>query len=295
MRNAAALVQMTPALQPAAVHRRPWLRFVRRRTAVAGGFVVAIFLLMTLLGDWIRPYPPAAIDYDHTLSLPSFAHLAGTDDFGRDILSRLIIGSRYSLGMGLVATSVGTLLGAAWGISSAFYGHGFDNISMRMVDVLLAFPGILLAIAIVAILGPGFVNVVIAVGVFGIPTFARLTRGPGLAVMAQEYIQAAHALGAGGVRIMGRHILPAVLPSILVYFTLRIGITILTASALSYLGLGVQPPTPEWGAMLANARLFLNVAPHLVLAPGITISLAVLGFNLLGDGVRDALDPRLRT
>jgi glutathione transport system permease protein len=295
MRDAAALPAALPAGAAAPSRRRPWLRFVRRRTAVAGGIVVALFLLVMVLGDWLRPYPPAASDYEHTLAPPSPQHLAGTDDFGRDIMSRLIIGSRYSLGMGLLATSVGAVLGAAWGVAAAFYGRWFDNVSMRVVDVLLAFPGILLAIAIVAILGPGLVNVVIAVGIFGIPTFARLTRAPALASMGQEYIQAARALGARNLRIMGLHILPAVLPSVLVYFTLRIGTTILTASALSYLGLGVQPPTPEWGAMLASARLFLNVAPHLVLAPGITISLAVLGFNLLGDGVRDALDPRLRT
>lgn len=248
-----------------------------------------------LLGDWIRPYPPAAVDYEHTLAPPSRDHLAGTDDFGRDIMSRLLIGARFSLGMGLVATTAAAALGSAWGISSAFHGRTYDNLSMRLVDVLLAFPGIMLALAIVAILGPGLVNVVIAVGIFGVPTFARLTRAPALAAMGQDYIHAARALGAGSLRIMVRHILPAVMPSILVYFTLRIGATILNASALSFLGLGVQPPTPEWGAMLATARLFLNVAPHLVLAPGIAISLAVLGFNLLGDGVRDALDPRLRT
>lgn len=295
MGEAAAIAPASAAAAPAATRWRPWLRFVRRRTAVAGGIITVLFLLVMLLGNWIRPYPPAAVDYDHTLSSPSPAHLAGTDDFGRDILSRLVIGARYSLGMGLVATSVATVIGAGWGISSAFYGRAFDNLSMRAVDVLLAFPGILLAIAIVAILGPGLVNVVIAVGVFGIPIFARLTRAPALSALAQEYISAAHAMGAGNLRIMVRHILPSVLPSILVYFTLRIGVTVLTASALSYLGLGVQPPTPEWGAMLANGRLFLNVSPHLVLAPGLTISLAVLGFNLLGDGVRDALDPRLRT
>jgi glutathione transport system permease protein len=295
MREATVLAPAGSGVAPASIRRRPWLRFVRRRTAVAGGIVTALFLLAMLLGDWIRPYSPAAVDYDHTLAPPSRTHLAGTDDFGRDILSRLLIGARYSLGMGLVATSAAAALGSAWGISSAFHGRTFDNFSMRAVDVLLAFPGILLAIAIVAILGPGLVNVVIAVGIFGVPTFARLTRAPALATMGQEYIHAARALGAGNLRIMVRHILPAVMPSILVYFTLRIGATILNASALSFLGLGVQPPTPEWGAMLATARLFLNVAPHLVLAPGIAISLAVLGFNLLGDGVRDALDPRLRT
>jgi len=295
MRDAAAVATAVPWRGPAAVRRRPWLRFVRRRTAVAGGVITGLFVLVMLLGDWIRPYAPTAVDYDHTLARPSLAHLAGTDDFGRDILSRLIIGARYSLGMGLGATCAAAVLGSTWGITSAFYGRAFDNISMRVVDVLLAFPGILLAIAIVAILGPGLVNVVIAVGAFGVPTFARLTRAPALAARAQEYIHAAHAMGAGSMRVMVRHILPAVMPSILVYFTLRLGTTILTAAALSYLGLGVQPPIPEWGAMLAGARLFLNVAPHLVLAPGIAISLSVLGVNLLGDGVRDALDPRLRS
>ena len=296
MREAAAPAAAEAGREPAAsVRRRPWLRFVRRRTAVAGGIITLLFLLATLLGDWIRPYPPAAVDYDHTLASPSLGHLAGTDDFGRDILSRLLIGARYSLGMGAVATSLGAALGSAWGVSSAYYGGGFDNFSMRAVDVLLAFPGILLAIAIVAILGPGLVNVVIAVGFFGVPTFARLTRAPALAAMGQEFIHAARALGAGNFRIMTRHVLPAVLSSILVYFTLRIGVTILNASALSFLGLGVQPPIPEWGAMLASGRVFLNVSPHLVLGPGVAISLAVLGFNLLGDGVRDALDPRLRT
>jgi glutathione transport system permease protein len=295
MGEATAVAAPAPYAAPEAIRRRPWTRFVRRRTAVVGGIITVIVLLGMLLGDWVTPYLPAATDYSHTLSRPSLAHLAGTDDFGRDILSRLIIGSRYSVGMGLGATCAGALLGSAWGITSAFYGRAFDNVSMRAVDVLLAFPGILLAIAIVAVLGFGLVNVVIAVGAYGIPIFARLTRAPALAAMTQEYIQAAHAMGAGNVRIMLRHILPSVLPSILVYFTLRIGTTILTASALSYLGLGVQPPTPEWGAMLASGRLFLNVAPHIVIAPGVTISLAVLGFNLLGDGVRDALDPRLRS
>lgn len=283
-----------PLRSAAPAPRRSWRRFVRRRTAVAGGVIVLVFLVATVLGPWLAPYSPTATDYAHTLAPPSPAHLAGTDDFGRDILSRLIVGSRYSLGMGLGATVVGAGLGSAWGIASAFYRGAFDNLSMRLVDILLAFPGILLAVAIVAVLGPGLLNVVIAVGVFSVPTFARLTRGPSLAAMAQDYVEAARALGASHFRIMSRHLLPVALPSILVYASLRVGTAILTASSLSFLGLGVQPPTPEWGAMLASARLFLNVAPHLVIAPGVAISLAVLGFNLLGDGVRDALDPRLR-
>ena len=275
--------------------RRSWARFYKRRTAVAGGVITFVFVAVVLLGNWIAPYAPAATDYNNTLARPSVAHLAGTDDFGRDILSRLIIGSRFSLGMGLSAVTFGAAIGAAWGIACAFYGGWFDNISMRIADILFAFPGILLAIAIIAILGPGMWNVVLAVGFFSVPTFARLTRGPALAAMGQEYVQAARAVGAGHARIMLRHLLPTSLPPIIVYFTLRIGTAILTASALSFLGLGVQPPTPEWGAMLAAGRLFINVSPQLVVAPGITISLAVLGFNLLGDGIRDALDPRLRT
>jgi glutathione transport system permease protein len=282
-----------PALAVSARYRS-WLRFVKRRTAVAGGVITLVFLAMMVLGIWVTPYSPTAADYGHTLASPSLAHLAGTDDFGRDILSRLIAGARYSLGMGLAAVTLGASVGSVWGIASAFYGGAFDNVSMRVADILFAFPGILLAIAIVAVLGPGIVNVVIAVGVFSIPTFARLARGPALAAMSREYVQAARVMGAGNFRIMMRHLLPTALAPILVYFTLRIGTAILTASSLSFLGLGVQPPTPEWGAMLASGRLFINVAPQIVIAPGITISLAVLGFNLLGDGIRDALDPRLR-
>lgn len=292
MRDAA--LAGAPRTAGAVAAHRPWARFYRRRTAVAGAIVTATFLVITLLGFWVTPYPPTATDYSHTLAPPSLTHPAGTDDFGRDILSRLIAGARYSLGMGLSAVTIGAAIGSIWGVACAFNGGIFDNISMRVADILFAFPGILLAIAIVAVLGPGLTNVVIAVGVFSIPTFARLVRAPSLTAMGQEYVHAARAVGAGGARIMFRHLLPTALPPIIVYFTLRIGTAILTASALSFLGLGVQPPTPEWGAMLASGRLFINVAPQLVIAPGVTISFAVLGFNLLGDGLRDALDPRLR-
>ena len=243
---------------------------MRRRTAVAGGAITAVFLLAMLGGPWVAPYPPTAVDYNHTLTPPSPVHLLGTDDFGRDILSRLIAATRYSLGIGLIATCLGALLGSAWGIATAFYGHHFDNVSMRIVDIILA------------------------VGLYSIPTFARLVRGPALSAMGQEFVMAARALGAPNHRIMARHLFPVALPTTIVYASQRIGFAILIASSLSFLGLGVQPPTPEWGAMLATARDFLGVAPQLVLAPGLTISAAVLGFNLLGDGIRDALDPRLR-
>lgn len=267
---------------------------MRRRTAVAGGAITAVFLLAMLGGPWVAPYSPTAVDYNHTLTPPSPVHLLGTDDFGRDILSRLIAATRYSLGIGLIATCLGALLGSAWGIATAFYGRHFDNVSMRMVDIILAFPGFLLAIAIAAALGPGLWNVILAVGLYSIPTFARLVRGPALSAMGQEFVMAARALGAPNRRIMARHLFPVALPTTIVYASQRIGFAILIASSLSFLGLGVQPPIPEWGAMLATARDFLGVAPQLVLAPGLTISLAVLGFNLLGDGIRDALDPRLR-
>ena len=292
MRSAAVL----PA--PAAAARRPrarsWGRFVRRRTAVAGGAITAMFVLAMLGGPWIAPYSPTAVNYDRTLTPPSVGHLLGTDDFGRDILSRLIAATRYSLGIGLIATCLGALLGSGWGIATAFYGRHFDNVSMRVVDIILAFPGFLLAIAIAAALGPGLWNVILAVGLYSIPTFARLVRGPALSAMGQEFVMAARALGARNGRIMVRHLFPVALPTTIVYASQRIGFAILIASSLSFLGLGVQPPTPEWGAMLATARDFLGVAPQLVLAPGLTISLAVLGFNLLGDCIRDALDPRLR-
>jgi glutathione transport system permease protein len=293
MRSAIALPAPTGAARRS-VRARSWTRFVRRRTAVAGGVLSAVFVLAMVAGAWISPYPPGAVDYYHTLGPPSAAHLLGTDDFGRDILSRIIAATRYSLGIGFVATCLGAFLGSAWGIAAAFDGRQFDNVSMRIVDIVLAFPGFLLAIAIAAVLGPGMWNVILAVGFYSIPTFARLTRGPALAAMGQEFVMAARALGARSGRIMARHLFPVALPSMLVFASLRVGTAILIASSLSFLGLGVQPPTPEWGAMLATARTFIGVAPHLILAPGLTISLAVLGFNLLGDGVRDALDPRLR-
>jgi ABC-type dipeptide/oligopeptide/nickel transport system permease subunit len=293
MRSAVAL----PA-PPTAARRSPrarsWTRFLRRRTAVAGGLVTGVFVLAMVAGAWIAPFSPGAVDYYHTLTPPSPAHLLGTDDFGRDILSRLIAATRYSLGIGLIATCLGAVVGSAWGIATAFYGRQFDNVSMRVVDIMLAFPGYLLAIAFAAALGPGLWNIILAVGFYSVPTFARLTRGSAISAMGQEFVMAARALGARSGRIMARHLFPVALPSMLVYASLRIGTAILIASSLSFLGLGVQPPTPEWGAMLATARTFIGVAPHLILAPGLTISLAVLGFNLLGDGIRDALDPRLR-
>ncbi len=291
--RSAAVFPAPAAEAPRRPRARSWTRFLRRRTAVAGAVVTGVFVLAMAGGSWITPYSPTAVDYNDTLAGPSPAHLLGTDDFGRDILSRLIAATRYSLGMGLVATCLGALVGSVWGVATAFYGRQFDNVSMRIVDIILAFPGYLLAIAIAAALGPGLLNVVLAVGLYSVPTFARLVRGPALSAMGQEFVMAARALGARSGRIMARHLFPVALPSMMVYASLRIGTAILIASSLSFLGLGVQPPTPEWGAMLATARDFLGVAPQLVIAPGLTISIAVLGFNLLGDGIRDALDPRL--
>ncbi|MDA0700113.1 MAG: ABC transporter permease, partial [bacterium] len=202
--------------------------------------------------------------------------------------------ARTSIGIGLAATLLGAVVGGLWGLWSGYAGRWVDAVSMRLVDVLLAFPGLLLAIGLIAITGPGVGPVIVASSVFGIPVFARLVRGSALSVKERVFVEAARGLGAGDARIMLRHLLPAVIAPIIVYATLRIGVTMLVAAGLSFLGLGVQPPTAEWGSMLSQAQLYLRLDPVMAFAPGLAITLAVLGFNLLGDGLRDVLDPTLR-
>ncbi|MET3291583.1 UNVERIFIED_CONTAM: peptide/nickel transport system permease protein [Brevibacillus sp. OAP136] len=218
----------------------------------------------------------------------------GTDDKGRDVLSRIIFGTRLSLAVGFVAVFIGAFFGVILGLLSGYYGKWVDTIIMRIIDVLLAFPGILLALAIVSALGPSLINVMIAVGVFSIPMFARIVRGSTLAVKKLEYIDAIRSLGASDLRIIFVHIFPNILSPIIVQASLRLATAILSAAGLSFLGLGAQPPLPEWGAMLSNGRDFLFTAPYLAMFPGIAISTLVLGFNVFGDGLRDALDPRMK-
>jgi glutathione transport system permease protein len=273
--------------------REFWRKFSRQRVALAAGVFLVLLTLVAVLAPWIAPYDPAQPDYDHVLEGPSALHWAGTDDYGRDILSRIIHGAAISLTVGFFAVTIGGVVGVVLGLLSGFFGGWIDRIVMRLCDVLLAFPGILLAIGIVAVLGPGVENVIWAVAIFSIPVFARLVRGSTLALKRAVYVDAARAIGVRNEVLMVRHILPGALPSVIVYFSMRFGTSILTAASLSFIGLGAQPPTPEWGAMLSAGRSFIGVADHLTYFPGLAIFVTVLAFNLLGDGLRDALDPKL--
>lgn len=267
---------------------------MRHRSGSIGFFLTLTFLVLAVIGPWIAPYDPAEPDYLNLNASFSDAHLLGTDSFGRDTLSRLMVGARYSISIGVTATLLGALFGSLWGLWAGYRRGLVDNLSMRLVDILLAFPGLLIAIALITLTGPGVWPVVLATSLFGVPIFARLTRSATIAAKERAYLEAALSLGAGPGRIVFRHIVPAVLAPIIVYATLRSGVTLLVASGLSFLGLGVTPPTPEWGAMLSEAQLYLSVQPLLAFAPGVTITLAILGFNLLGDGLRDVLDPTLK-
>jgi glutathione transport system permease protein len=271
-----------------------WRRFRAKRVAIAAGLVLVLIVLVAILAPWTAPYSPAAPDYENILAGPSSTHWFGTDAYGRDIFSRVIWGGRISLWVGFISVAIGGLAGVILGLISGYLGGWVDSVIMRFCDVLLAFPGILLAIGIVAVLGPGVTNVIYAVAVFSVPVFARLVRGSTLALKQTVYVQAARSIGVRRVPLVMRHILPGTLPGVIVYVSLRIGTAILTAASLSFIGLGAQPPSPEWGAMLADGRSYLGVADQVTIFPGLAIFVTVLAFNLLGDGLRDALDQRLR-
>ncbi len=271
-----------------------WRRFRRKRIPAAAGVVILLIVLSATLAPWIAPYLPAEPDYNNILAGPAWAHPFGTDAYGRDILSRVIWGGRISLTVGFISVALGGTAGVLLGLVSGYLGGLVDAAIMRFCDVLLAFPGILLAIGIVAVLGPGVTNVIYAVAVFSVPVFARLVRGSTLGLKQAVYVQAARSIGVRRVPLVLRHILPGTLPGVIVYASLRIGSAILVAAALSFIGLGAQPPSPEWGAMLADGRNYLGVADQMTLFPGLAIFVTVLAFNLLGDGLRDALDQRLR-
>lgn len=268
-------------------------RFMRRRTAIAGFYIVLSFALIGILAPFVAPYDPITVNPARRLAPPSRDHLLGTDELGRDILSRIIYGSRISLIIGIVSVGVGVAIGVPWGILSGYKGGFFDLVTQRAIDALLSFPSILLALLAVTVIGPGLWNAMLAVGVSSIPTYTRVVRGLVLSLREEDYVIAARALGATESRILLRHILPNALAPVIVLSTLQIGTAILAAAGLGFLGLGAQPPTPEWGAMLSRGRAYLRVAPHVAAFPGLAIFLSVLGYNLLGDGLRDALDPRL--
>ncbi len=267
-------------------------RVFRKRSAQIGGAIVLVLVLAALLGQWFTPYDPFKIQTDIRLQPPSWQHVMGTDEQGRDLLSRIIYGARYTLMIGVVAVSVAAVPGIFVGLLCAYYGGLLDLLLMRLIDIMLSFPYILLTLAVVAMLGPSLTNAMIAVGIAGIPSYARLVRGSALSVKEEEYVTAERALGASNWRIMMRSIFPNVLSPIVVFVSLDMPTAVLSAAALSFLGLGAQPPIPEWGAMMVNARTFVVSAPWVVMAPGISIFVAILGMNLLGNALRDVMDPR---
>ncbi len=274
--------------------RQVWRHLRRNRLAMVGLAVLSLFLLCAIFAPFITPYDPIKTDFGNALQDPSSENLLGTDWLGRDSFSRILYGSRISLAIGLISVTIGMLIGVPIGALSGYYGGRFDILIQRVIDILIAFPGILLAIVVVAVLGVGVENVMIAVGIASVPIYTRLVRGSVLAVKEQGYITAAKALGIGDARIIIRHIMPNCLGPIIVQSTFQIATAILWAAGLGFLGLGAQPPDPEWGAMLSKGREYIRTSHHLTTYPGLAILFMVLGFNLLGDGLRDALDPRSR-
>lgn len=276
--------------------RRARLAWKRLRTTpgpAAGAGILALFILLAMAAPLVARHDPVTLYPEAILQPPSWRFLLGTDELGRDILSRVIFGARISLQVGLVTVGIALGIGTFLGLLAGYYGGWSDMVVMSTMDVLLAFPQILLALAVLAVLGPSLEHAMIAVGVSAIPVYARTVRASTLAVRTQEYIDAARAVGASDAHILGKHVLPNVLAPVVVLATAGVGISILIASGLSYLGLGAQPPTPEWGAMLSEARTYLRRAWWMATFPGLAIMLVVLASNLLGDWLRDVLDPRV--
>lgn len=277
------------------IQARTLRRFLSSPSALIGAIMIALLLLLALAAPLLAPYDPAQDrDLINRLKPPTLEHPLGTDELGRDILNRIWHGTAISLEVGLIAVALALLLGSSLGLLAGFFGGWLDLFITWLMDILLAFPSVLLAIAIVAVLGPGILNTMLAVGIVQIPIFARLVRAQVLSLRGLEYIQAEEALGVGRGRILLRHILPATFPILIVQSTLSIGTAILDAAALGFLGLGALPPAPEWGLMISRGFGYFTAAPWISLFPGLAIMAAVVGFNLLGDGLRDALDVRGR-
>ncbi|QRG65144.1 nickel transporter permease [Brevibacillus choshinensis] len=278
--------------------RSPWASMMRRfrknKRALVGFWMAVVFVGIALLAQVIAPYDPIEQDMNMILQPPSANHPFGTDEYGRDILSRIIYGSQISLMIGIVGVLISVVIGVGLGTLSGYFGGRTDMFIMRIMDIFMAFPSFLLALAIVSVLGPGMVNVMIAIGIFSVPTFARISRSAVISVKNKEFIEAAKSMGASHARVIFKHVLPNSVAPIIVLSTMRIATAILTASGLSFLGMGAQPPTPEWGAMLSTGREYLRTAPHVSTIPGLAIMFMVLAFNMLGDGLRDALDPKMK-
>jgi len=274
--------------------RRAWRRLLRRRGAMLGLVIVIFFVLLALFAPMVAPYDPVATSWSAVRSPPSAEYLFGTDEIGRDVLSRVIWGSRASLLAGLVSVCISMALGVPIGLLAGYVGGWADGLISRFTDAMLAVPFLILAIALAAFLGPSLTNAMIAIGVSATPVFIRLTRAQVLAVKVEDFVEAARAVGNPQWRIALRHILPNVLPPLIVQATLAIAAAVIAEASLSFLGLGQQPPAPSWGSMLNTAKNFVDQAPWMAIWPGVSIFLLVLSFNVLGDGLRDALDPRHR-
>jgi peptide/nickel transport system permease protein len=269
-------------------------RLLKRNSVVFGGGILILLVIMAIFAPLITSYDPLEVKVENRLLSPSSDHLFGTDQLGRDVFSRVIHGTRISLRIGFISVLISFVIGALLGITAGYFGKKIDNAIMAINDVMLAFPGLLLAIAIVGILGPGINNVMIAVGIGGIPDYIRVARNQTLTIKNLDYVQAAIALGAGRIRILARHILPNIVAPLIILAAMGFAGAILASAALSFIGLGAQPPSPEWGAMLSIGRSNIREAWWLATFPGIAITITVLAINILGDGLRDTLDPRLK-
>lgn len=294
MPNAVAVKKTSGAGKRTSLWLDVWRRLVKNKAAMVGLAIIIIMVLCAIFADVIAPYGYDDQDLSQKMQFPSSQHILGTDNFGRDILSRIIYGSRISLQVGLVSVAVSIVVGGIFGAVAAFYGGKTDNVIMRFMDILMAIPGMLLAIAIAAALGPGLGNMMIAIGVGSVPGYARVVRASVLTVRDEEFVEAARSIGASDFRIILRHIIPNALAPIIVQATLGVAGAILSCASLSFLGLGITPPTPEWGAMLSSARQYIRNYWYMATFPGIAIMLTVYALNVLGDGLRDALDPRLK-
>ncbi|GGF34303.1 peptide ABC transporter permease [Youhaiella tibetensis] len=289
---------MTDATLPAAPSSRRdsliWSA-LRSRNFVVGSIITLVFVLAAVVSFVWTPYDATLQDIPNKLKGPSMAHWLGTDHFGRDVLSMIMVGARTSIAVALVAVGIGAAIGTPLGLAAAARrGSLLDEVIMRANDLVFAFPALLIAILITAVFGPGAVNAIIAIGIFNIPVFARLSRGAALSLWQREFVMAARVSGKGAVRISAEHILPNILNTLVVQATIQFSLGILAEASLAYVGLGAQPPTPSWGKMLSDAQTMIGLAPHVALAPGLAIVLTVLGVNLMGDGLRDILDPQTR-
>lgn len=283
-----------PAAKKKSQFQEVWGRFKKNRLALFGMVLILLMILMVVLSPLIAPYGFDEQNYYEIFASPSLQHLCGTDNLGRDVFSRLLYGGRVSLTIGIISVGIGLLCGGLMGALAGYYGSKLDNTLMRIIDILMAIPSVILAISICAALGPGLVNTMIAVGVASIPNYARILRSSILSIKQQEYVEAARAIGASNARIISKHIVPNSLSGLIVQASMGVGRAIISAASMSFIGLGIAPPNPEWGAMLSAGRTYFRDYPHMVLFPGIAIFLAVLSMNLIGDGLRDALDPRLK-